>query len=111
MRRVDKRKWVCTNIQGECLLSQTTGAALCQEVPADRKCPLCQSEITILAGEPETPRSLIEVMLDWVCEICGKSGLMEEGDMAPEICPKCGGQVSKPLIKKDEPFDGLEKRY
>lgn len=112
MRHVDKRRWVCTNIQGECLMSQPMGAALCQEVPADRKCVLCQSDITILSEAANAAKGIVEFISEWYCEDCLEVGPME-GDRAPEKCPRCGGnRISKPPIKKGGPFEeGPEIRY
>lgn len=115
MRHVDKRRWICANIIGNCSLSRLMLSAMYLEVPADKKCPLCQSDITIFPETPETAtQGIVEVVPEWQCRSCKKTGSLLESGGAPEKCPDCGGEVLTPLLKKDGPFDpslDLLKKY
>lgn len=50
LRHIDKRKWVCNN--PNCAISHECASGLFLEVPANKKCPFCDSDITLL-GEPQ----------------------------------------------------------
>lgn len=106
MRMVDKRKWRCHNSQGKCILSQEMSSALCQEAPADKKCPLCHSDITIFGEEELVLTSgIVEIVPEWRCLTCGQSKTLAMGESAPTQCPTCGEKVLSPLVKKGGPFD------
>lgn len=103
MRRVDKRRWACTNMK--CLMSQEMSAALCQEVPGDGKCLICQSDILILEEPVGAAENLAEFALDWKCAGCDQGGLLEPGERPPQKCSKCGSiEILIPPVKKDGPF-------
>ncbi len=55
MRYIDKRAWVCS--KSGCRLSHKETTALCEEVPQNKKCPLCGDPIYILSREKE-PKEL-----------------------------------------------------
>ena len=112
MRSVDKRPWVCTKLG--CPMAQRLSSALCPEVPVDKKCPLCHSAITILAGGPDVVGcGIMEIpSCCWQCESCRRIGLMEK-DRAPAECPHCGGKIISvdPVVKSEPLGDGLEVKY
>jgi|GEM_PF-2934227 len=110
MREIDKRSWICTNVKGNCLLAQKMSAALCQGVPADRKCPLCKSEITIF-GEVETKSGIIEFIPEWKCLGCGYAEPVRDS-FVPLKCPRCGSEkIDSPPIKKDDGGEHPYKKY
>ena len=114
-RRGYKRRWVCTNTQGRCPFSEEASADLNEEVPLDKKCPLCESEITIFGEAQGTTaeHGLVEFLPVWWCRACGKTGTYEEGGKVPSKCPNCGREVEEPIVKKGGPYDhlGLEEKY
>ncbi len=113
MRHVDKRRWICTSIIGNCPLSSVMASNMHQEVPVDKTCPLCHADITIFGEMPElTVQSIMEIVPEWQCRGCNKTGSWSEANEASRQCPDCGGEIITPLVKKDGPFgSGLLKKH
>jgi len=63
-------------------------------------------------GEGMHKEGIVENVPCWKCGDCGEAGVLVEGRIAPDECPRCKStKIEKPPIKCGGPEELLEKRY